>query len=165
MTPETSIQVIGLKDALAELKRVEPQLRKELTRSIKGDAAPLVNAARELVPIGAPLSGMRTGKFAWSAKARSGIGIKMGGRARGNEFTILSLRQNNGVGQIFDMAGKKGGSSKKGEAFIAALSARFGRPSRSMWPAAEKALPQVTEAITATIDEALGDINRRLLTK
>lgn len=165
MTPDTSIQVIGLKDALAQLKRVEPQIRKELTRSIKGDAAPLVNAARELVPFGAPLSGMRTGKFAWSAKARSGIGIKMGGRARGNEYTILSLRQNNGVGQIFDMAGKAGGRSKRGQAFIENLTARYGRPSRSMWPAAERQLPAVADAVQATISDALKEINQRLLTK
>lgn len=164
MTPDTSIQVLGLKDALAELKRVEPTLRKELTRSIKGDAAPLVNAARALVPTGAPLSGMRTGKFAWSAKARSGIGIKMGGKSRGNEYTILSLRQNNGVGQIFDMAGKAGGRSPRGEQFIANLTARYGRPSRSMWPAAERELPAVVDAVQATIQDALGEINRRLLT-
>lgn len=164
MTPDTSIQVIGLKEALADLKRVEPTIRKELTRSIKGDAAPLVNAARELVPVGAPLSGMRTGKFAWSAKARSGIGIKMGGRARGNEYTILSLRQNNAAGQIFDMSGKKGGRSKRGEAFIANLTARYGRASRSMWPAAERELPAVAEAVQATIEDALKEINRKLLT-
>lgn len=165
MTPETSIEVRGLKEALAELNKVAPTVRRELTKSIKGDAKPLLDAARALVPDSPPLSGMTSGRFAWSTKAKSQIGIKMGGRARGEQYTILSLRQNNPAGSIFDIAGKKGGSSKRGQAFIANLVARYGSPSRAMWPAAEQALPQITDAITQTIDDALSTINRNLVTK
>ena len=163
MTAGMSIEVKGLKETLNELRKVEPTLRKELTREIKGQAKPLVDAARALVPSSPPLSGMTHGKFAWTTKAKSQIGIKMGGRSRGKQFTILSLRQNNGVGQIFDMAGKKGGSTEQGQAFIANLERRFGAPSRSMWPAAEKMLPEIAQELTATIDDALGDINKRLV--
>lgn len=164
MTPTTSIEVRGLKETLAELNKVAPTVRRELTKSIKGDAAPLINAARSLVPESPPLSGMTSGRFAWSSKAKSQINVKMGGRARGEQYTILSLRQNNPAGSIFDIAGKRGGSSARGEAFIANLSARYGSPSRAMWPAAEKALPEIVDAITATIDEALSTINRNLVT-
>lgn len=165
MTVETSIEVRGLKEALAELNKVAPTVRRELTKSIKGDAKPLIDAARALIPNEAPLSGMTSGRFAWSTKARSQVGIKMGGRARGDQFTILSLRQNNPAGSIFDIAGKRGGKNARGQQFIANLAARYGRPSRAMWPAAEQALPQIIEEITQTIDDALSEINRNLVTK
>jgi len=163
MTPETSIQVRGLKETLNELRKVEPTIRKELTKEIKGQAKPLVDAARALVPSSPPLSGMTSGRWAWSSKAKSQIAIKMGGRSRGQQYTILSLRQNNPAGAIFDMAGKKGGKDERGQQFIANLAARFGAPSRSMWPAAEKMLPEIGQEITATIDDALGEINRRIV--
>lgn len=164
MTADMSIQVKGLKETLNELRKVEPQLRKDLTKEIKGQAKPLVDAARALVPSSPPLSGMTSGRWAWTTKAKAQIAIKMGGRSRGKEFTILSLRQNNPAGAIFDMAGKKGGNGEQGQAFVNNLAMRFGAPSRSMWPAAEKMLPELASEITATIDDTLSEINKRIVT-
>lgn len=164
MSADISIQVKGLNETLRELRSVEPQLRKDLTKEIKGQARPLVDAARSMVPTSPPLSGMTYGKFAWSSKARSMINIKMGGRARGKQFTILSLRQNSHIGSIYDMAGKHSGNDARGQAFVANLIQRYGAPSRAMWPTAERMLPELTSEITATIDDTLSEINKRIVT-
>jgi hypothetical protein len=62
------------------------------------------------------------------------------------------------------MAGKKGGKGEQGQAFVNNLAMRFGAPSRSMWPAAEKMLPELASEITATIDDTLSEINKRIVT-
>ena len=164
MSVETSLEVKGLKASIDALKRANPQVRRDLTKGVKGAAEPLIMAARGRVPNSPPLSRMTDGKYAWTKKAQSGITTKVGGRSRGNAYTIISVIQKDGPGSIFDMAGKANNpTTAGGRAFIANLSRRFGAPSRSMWPAAEEALPAVIQAVRIAVDESLAEINRKIV--
>jgi len=164
MSVDSSLEVKGLKASIAALKDADPQLRRDLTKGVKGAAAPLVEAAQRRVPAQPPLSRMTDNRYKWTKKAQTGITTKVGGRSRGNAYTIISVIQKDGPGTNFDMAGKANKpTTPGGRALIENLTRRFGAPSRSMWPAAEEALPAVVEAVRVAVDESLAQINRKIV--
>jgi hypothetical protein len=77
------------------------------------------------------------------SKARSGVRVKVDTSKRLNRgparpVGIVAVKQTNAAAVIFDMAGKATDNNLSQN-----LSARFGQPSRVMWPAAESLLPEV----------------------
>jgi hypothetical protein len=66
----TSIEVVGLKDALKTLNKIDKSLRREITKDYKRIVQPVIDDANKLVPTGVPLSGMARN---WSTKS----GFKM----------------------------------------------------------------------------------------
>jgi uncharacterized protein YcgL (UPF0745 family) len=58
---------------------------------------------------------------------------------------------------LFDMAGRKNNS-----VMAANLTAKFGPPSRIMWPAAEKNQEAVEEQISKVVDEIVDETNKQL---
>ena len=53
-----SIEVRGLKEALRDLQKLEPELRKEINKEIRSAVKPLVDNINDRIPGGPPLSGM-----------------------------------------------------------------------------------------------------------
>lgn len=158
------MQVHGVKAALAELKTVDNEYRKQAVKDIKKAATPLITAAREMIPTAPPLSGMARGRLAWKPTAKSKVGTKVGGSARGRaSFALISLRQNDGAGSVFDFAGRSSqGNTPHGAKMIATLDERFGKASRSMWPGAEKAMPQVQQVIVEILEKVMRRVSRNL---
>jgi len=54
---ETSVTVVGVKETLRELQRMEPELAKEIKKEFKTIVDPIVKDARSKV-VNLPLSGM-----------------------------------------------------------------------------------------------------------
>jgi hypothetical protein len=52
------VEVVGLKDALKTLNKLDKSLRREITKDYKKIVQPVIDDANKLVPTGAPLSGM-----------------------------------------------------------------------------------------------------------
>ncbi len=52
------VDVVGLKDALKTLNKLDKSLRREITKDYKKIVQPVIDDANKLVPTGAPLSGM-----------------------------------------------------------------------------------------------------------
>jgi hypothetical protein len=89
------IQLEGVREALAELNKIEPTYRRQVTKRIKGAGDEIINQARQMVTSysnsegnGAPLSGMRRGSLIkgravmWDNKAvQKGFKVKVGARA------------------------------------------------------------------------------------
>ena len=74
MTAEFRTEVIGIRDAVAELKRTEPEIFKEFRRSAKTALAPIVDEAKQNVNKGtAPLSGM----------------LRVWGKKKGTAFSLV----------------------------------------------------------------------------
>ena len=65
-----SVEVLGLKEALRELNTMDKKLRREITRDFKQIVQPVITDAKQMLPSGAPLSGM-----ARSWKGKSGADI------------------------------------------------------------------------------------------
>lgn len=163
-------ELVGVKELLAELKNLDPQLRKETVAAIKAPAKVIVATAKSLVPNQPArrwVGGTRAaGKFPrWDAgKARAGLTIKFGGRInrQSREWPLVSIVQRDPGGIIYDMAGKAGGNgTRQSQVFLANLR-RYGKPSRTVWPAVERHNPDVTAAITAAVRAAEQELSRRV---
>lgn len=91
----TTLQVKGIQEALAELNKIDPRYRRQVTKDIKRSGEIILAQARSMVANfdnskgnGAPLSGMRRGSLIkgrdvrWdTAAAQKGYKIKVGARA------------------------------------------------------------------------------------
>jgi len=165
----------GLADAIKTLGKVDRELKKELVRSMKKAADPLVAEARSLVPAATPLTNWYGWKGGYDAgKVRRGIKTSQRNTAqRGNDgrrqetIRLLALVSTSAAGAIYDMAGRAGGTGRgsegaaRGQAMIRKLDEN-GRASRTLWPAAEKKLPEVQDAVRDAIAEMEETIQKEL---
>lgn len=166
MTFVPQFDVNGVAATIKELGRIDPELAKAARARLKETAAPLVAAARQLVPAPSPLSRWKAGgRIGWEAgRARSAITAKPSTAApRGRRIKLLSVVQANPAGAVFDMAGRaSGGRTPQGQAFIRNLNARYGTASRAMWRAAEQTRPQVEQALQTAVRDVEDTLSRRL---
>lgn len=161
------IEVLGVRETLAQLKQLDPELRRESVAAMRRAAKPMQEAARALVPVEPPLSGMAR-KWApkgrqllpWTRKARTGITLRYGGKYSRSttSWPLLALRQANPAGVVFDMAGRKSSS-----AFADRITSRYGMASRSMWRAAESHLSDVQDGVRQAADEAAKTVSRKIV--
>lgn len=163
------IEVYGVKEAIKELRTIDPEYRKQLNRDAKEIAAPIVSAAKSNYPA-TLLSGMKYNwlyrkkslKFPYNqAKAQRGVSVKVD-TAKKNQGTIVVI-QKDPAASIYDMAGKKGGDSAQGSRFISALTLHFGPPSRVMWPAADVNMPTVSANMKDLIETVMEQVNRNMV--
>jgi hypothetical protein len=157
-----TIEVIGVKEMLRDLKQIDPEARKQFAKDAKQIASPIVVAAQGSYPAQA-LSGMKyrwtqNGRqlLPWDArKARRGITVKVdAGRKKDGVVTII---QKDSAAAIYDIAGR-GTSNRFGDA----LTAFAGNPSRVMWPAAEAHITDVQAEMTKAIEQVAKEIERRI---
>ena len=167
MTASTSVTVVGVKDALRELGKIEPDLKKQIQKDVKTILRPVVDEAKRAMPA-TPLSGMaRSWKrgvlFPYDQpQVQRSIGARFNTRKRGNSLAVIAVVMKSAAGTIYDMAGKRGGKTPQGRAMIANLEARFGKASRGMWPAYERNADAVNEAMERVVDVVTDAANRRI---
>ena len=165
------IEVNGLAEALRTLQKIDPELRKEVVRGMKRAASPIENAARSVIPAAKPLTNWYNWRGGWDqAQVRKGVKVAFrGGRVRGEErdvFPLLTLRQTNAAGAIYDIAGRSfpGRGSEgaaRGRAMVDKLG-QDGRPSRYMWPAVERNMTTVTGELESVIETVSNRITAEL---
>jgi hypothetical protein len=166
MTATVKTEVVGAKQAVKSLRKIDPELRKQFNRDVKTIAAPVVDAARGAYP-DMPLSGMSRIWSAgsrqllpWSAsKARSGVQVKIDTSKRA--VSVIRIQQKDAAASIFELAGKKG-TNPKGRAFIDNLEARFGRAQRVLWPTYERNSAEVTSRMRETVLAASREVQKEL---
>lgn len=161
VTPKVS--VVGARETLAALKKLDPELRKQTVREIKTAGRPVLATARSLVPPRA-MSGWgpnNWGERAWDDPART-LKVRFGGRARKKrqQWPLLTLKQEGAAGAIYDMAGKQGGNGTPQSRQFLANVARFGAPSRTVWPAVERNKDAAEATIVAALRKAETTINK-----
>jgi hypothetical protein len=161
MTAELKTEVIGIRDAVNELKRTEPEIFKEFRRSAKTALAPIVDEAKQNVNKGvAPLSGMsrvwgkkRGRPLVWStAKAKAGIKVSI----KPSKTAFLSIVQKDPWGSIYDIAGRSNASD------LSRQLDKYGRASRGMWPAALANQDVVTRNLAELVETVAQETNKRL---
>jgi hypothetical protein len=174
MTVSLNIEVIGAKEVLRQLGKVDRQLSNDLRKNARTIMKPIVQDAKGNIPSVA-LSGWsqswtskKTGAqlLPWSGEiAKTYVKAKTSTK-RPREFAgitrdlaVFYVSWAGGVNAIFDMAGRKNNN-----VMAANLTGKFGPPSRIMWPAAQKNAPQV-EAEMAKVTEQLMVYYNRILSK
>jgi len=132
-------EVVGIRDAVKTLKKIEPAVYKEFRKNAVTALKPItLDAQAKLNQAGAaPLSGMsrkwttKTGRQIFpymQTKAVRGVKVSL----RPSKAAFLTVQQKDANGAIFDIAGRSS-TNRFGEA----LTMRFGNASRTMWPAAD----------------------------
>ena len=112
MSVNTTVQIVGVEDAIKQLRRIEPELRKQFNRDAADIAQPAVTEAQQKYPE-MPLSGMSRqwqsrGRplFPYSAvAARRNVKVKID-TSRKTRNVILIQQRNPGA-VIFETAGRK----------------------------------------------------------
>ena len=168
MSVSAKIEVYGIKDALKELNKIDPTLRKQITKDAKAVAKPVVSDAQSKYPP-TILSGM---KYSWTqkskqkfpydqGKARKGVTVKVD-TGKKNVGTIVII-QKDPAAAIIDMAGKKGGTSAQSDRFISALTMMFGMPSRVMWPAYDSNADAVNKNMVELVEQVMSAVGRKMV--
>lgn len=154
-------EFVGAADAIKALRRLDPDLRKQFTKDVKQIAQPIVSAAQNAYPA-EYLSGM-TRKWAprgrqilpySQKKAKSGVQARVD--TKRGATAVIAVVQRDAAATIIDMAGKRNANP------LATALDRFGRPSRVMWPAAERNLDQVTRKLSSAVSDVMRQTAKEL---
>ena len=111
MTVSTTVSVVGVKETINALKKIDPQLQKDFRAQATSIAQPAINAAKD-VYTQVPLSGMA---YKWSsrgrqlfpfsvAKAKSGVKLRID--TRRNAVGVILIEQKDPATAIFETAGR-----------------------------------------------------------
>jgi hypothetical protein len=169
-TVTSNIEVVGLKEALKTLNKIDKSLRREITKDYKRIVQPVIEDAKNLVPTKAPLSGMaRSYKYRsgfqvlpWSEGYNQKIIAKINTRniketSGGDKVNVgtFMIQWQGATGTLYDttMAGALG----------AALTARYGGRSRVMWKAYEQRRDEVLREMEQLVKRVMDEANRETL--
>lgn len=167
-----TVEVKGAKEVLRELRKIDPEARKQFGRDARKIVAPVVARAKAAYP-DKYLSGMR---YPWRSKsgrllfpytqAAARRGVKFRSNAGRKKNYVLAVTQTDPAASIIDMAGKAkrglGISSDPGQRFIAQLTYAGGQPSRVMWPALEAETADISREIQKLLDDVAERTSRKI---
>jgi hypothetical protein len=153
----TTPAVYGVAETLRELRGVDKALQRAAMDRMKSGARPLAAQIAAAAPTGPPLSGFsHKGRTAWK---RPRATVKGGGRRKpSREFwPLVSVRFTGAAAEMADMAGRA-----RPNTLGANLSARYGAPSRWVWPTAEGQLRAIQATVSKACTEVAADVSRKL---
>jgi hypothetical protein len=177
---ETRIEVLGLRETLLEVRKVDKALFFRIRAGIKSTAEGLADRVIMDMPMTAPISGFRhNGRTAWG-QTTSKVKVTT---SEPNQYTANPLVSIAflGVGpNIADMAGRGGGKTRRSQTYNYAwkgttrshrittqgdeMIKALGRsPSRYIYPVAENAVPQVASTIGYLVDSYAAEFESNLL--
>lgn len=111
MTVNTTVSVVGVKETINALKKIDPQLQKDFRAQATSIAQPAINAAKD-VYTQVPLSGMA---YKWNSKgrqlfpfsvAKAKSGVKLRIDTRRNAVGVILIEQKDPATAIFETAGR-----------------------------------------------------------
>ena len=111
MTVNTTISVVGVKETINALKKIDPQLQKDFRAQANEIAQPAINAAKDMYTQ-VPLSGMA---YKWNSKgrqlfpfsvAKAKSGVKLRIDTRRNAVGVILIEQKDPATAIFETAGR-----------------------------------------------------------
>lgn len=162
MPADTTVTIVGIKETLRDLQKLEPDMAKEIKKDFKQIVKPVVDNARVDV-VALPLSGFarnwKQGRLLpWDKAAVSkSIIARFSNRKRGNSLAVFSVTMKSPAGTIFDIAGRKSSSQ-----LATALDQLYGRASRLMWPTYERHADAVNDNLAKLVERITDATNRRL---
>ncbi len=165
MSVTTNTEIVGIREAVASLNKIEPGLRKQFAAELNQIAAPALDVARSrYASLGVPLSGMaktwtngNRKLFPYSvAKAQKGVQVKLDTRKSAN--SVIVVRQMNQAAAIYETAGRKNPN---------ALDRNLGRTpkagrTRLFGPAVYSQINAITKGIETAALQVVNRVNREL---
>ena len=112
MSASASIQIVGLKEAINGLRKIDPQLQKDFKAEATAIAQPAIDAGKAAYTQ-IPLSQMR---YKWNDRGRkvfpftvssAQAGVRMRFDTRRNAVGVILIEQKNQAAAIFESAGRK----------------------------------------------------------
>ena len=155
MSISMNVEIGGAKEAIKGLRRLDPQLRKQFNRDAAQIMKPAVDAIKASYPERLP-SGMHRSwtmhsgfkQFPYEAKKmRQGVKFKIDTRRK--SMTVMRLVQTEPAAAFIEFVGKK-----QMPKISKVLTYFYGLPGRFMWPAAEKAIPEVIDELKKRVYKA-----------
>lgn len=172
MPASFTVDAANLREVLADLRKVDPDLKKALQKEMRSELKPFAVKLGKTIPKQAPLSGMSrasgvTGRWAW-ASVGNRIVTPLGKRTKKPGFyPVVSMRFRSGSKaagyEIVEKARR--GSSPQGLAFIRNLNDRYpvrGGLGRFVIPEARESGGDVFDAARRVIEKYVVKVNRRL---
>lgn len=175
MTATVALEYNGLKEALRDLGKVSPTLRRELSKEMLGIVretivAPIVDT----IPSSSPLSGMaHSGRTGWNkASQRKGVVAKIDTRkarrrnlqqgAQWESVGTIKVQTKTAALAIADMAGRGPNKTrnlnpnKARPDFADYLTSKLGRgPSRFVWFAGERNVDIATKRLVPVVEQII----------
>ena len=178
-----------LREAQKLVKEIDPKIRTQLIRDLKGDLKPFANQLVSMIPTKAPLSGMANhdGRTRWEAPTSSVHITPGGGRGSLARIEVFS-KQPFGAGfKLADLAGTRNRGTRvrreytrsingrrvavrshgttSGDVLIQRLQSRYklsaaGKGGRFVWGNAMKMRPALVEMVIQRLDEYAQRIER-----
>ena len=160
MPASTTIEVVGVKQTINSLRKIDPQLQKDFKADATQIAQPAIQAGKAVYKE-LPLSGM---KYGWTQRDRKLFpftvtkavnGVRMRFDTRRNAVGVILIEQKDPAAAIFETAGRAN-SNKLGNAlgFVGA-----GR-TRLIGPAVYKARRGIEAEMTKMIAKTMRDVQR-----
>jgi len=160
MPASTTIEVVGVKQTINSLRKIDPQLQKDFKADATQIAQPAIQAGKAVYKE-LPLSGM---KYGWTQRDRklfpftvtkAANGVRMRFDTRRNAVGVILIEQKDPAAAIFETAGRAN-ANKLGNAlgFVGA-----GR-TRLIGPAVYKARRGIEAEMTKMIAKTMRDVQR-----
>ena len=111
MPVSTTIEIVGVKQAINDLRKIDPQLQKDFKADATAIAQPAINAGKAVYKE-LPLSGM---KYKWTQRdrklfpfttAKAVSGVRMRFDTRRNAVGVILIEQKDPAAAIFETAGR-----------------------------------------------------------
>ena len=162
MSVSTTITVVGVKDTINGLRKIDPQLQKDFKAQATLIAQPAVQAGRDVYTT-LPLSGM---KYKWTQRDRklfpftvskAANGVKMRFDTRRNAVGVILIEQKDPAAAIFETAGRANANRLSN-------SLGFVGPGRTrlIGPAVYKARRGVEKELKSAVMDAMRTVQREL---
>jgi len=160
MSVSTTIQVVGVKDTINNLRKIDPQLQKDFKTQATLIAQPAIQAGRDVYRE-LPLSGM---KYKWTQRDRklfpftvtkAANGVKMRFDTRRNAVGVILIEQKDPAAAIFETAGRANANRLSN-------SLGFVGPGRTrlIGPAVYKARRNVEKELKSAVMDAMRTVQR-----
>jgi len=170
MVIRPTMRAEGVREVIAELKKISPELVKQLRKDLRSGVQPTAKAVVAAYPIAPPLSGMANeGRLAWG-RVRGSVSITPGRSRRYRQTSSLVAIKVTGSPdagvRMAELAGSRSnGSSRQGQNMIAVLNRRQpmkGRGGRFAFDTFRKNRDQVVKVADEVIRRYAAIVSRRL---
>ena len=160
MPVSTTIQVVGVKDTINALRKIDPQLQKDFKAQATQIAEPAISAGRA-VYTQVPLSGMA---YSWTSNGRKVFpftvskavkGVRMRFDTRRNAVGVILIEQKDPAAAIFETAGRA--NANKLSANLEPVTA--GR-TRLIGPAVYKARRKIEREMQSMILDTIREVQK-----
>jgi hypothetical protein len=174
-TVNTELTVVGAKEALRELNKIDKVARRQVTKDYAGIVETVITEARQLTPQQPPLSGMKhrwnPGKrgdvFPWDdAKSDRSIKAFVSGKrprqfgAYTSDLAVFGIRWGSSAALVSEMSGRGPVPTAKGREMVDNLTRRYGSPGRFLWKAYLSHQDEVERRVGILIREVMRKVQK-----